>query len=100
MVSALLTPSLMFQWFCNGAAMAEATNSVLQLTNVALSQNANHYYVVVTNPWGSVTSVPGRAFSGEQGTSLGVANSDTISGSASWSSLQNFVLTTTGTGGH
>ncbi len=111
MVSALLTPSLMFQWFCNGAALPEATNSVLQLTNVALSQNANHYYVLVTNPWGSVMSatatltvtpglpadvrsVPGLAISGDQGTSLGVANSDTIGSSASWSTLQNLVLTT------
>jgi hypothetical protein len=110
-VGAQLTPQLAFQWFCNGTALAEGKDSVLELTHVALSQNANRYYVVVTNPWGAVMSdtvtlavapgsladvrsVPGLAISSQQGISLEVLSSDAIVSSVSWSNLQGLVLTT------
>ena len=49
------TPS--YQWFFNGAnAIAGATNSILELTNVLLSQSGA-YTVVIANAYGSVTGL-------------------------------------------
>ena len=49
------TSPLAFQWHFNGASIAGATNSLLVLDNVQLS-NTGTYYLVVTNLAGSVTS--------------------------------------------
>jgi uncharacterized repeat protein (TIGR03803 family) len=49
-------PAPDYQWFFNGTAIDGATNYSLQLDNVQGSQ-AGGYYVVVTNNYGSVTSL-------------------------------------------
>ena len=55
-VSAAGSPPLGYQWSFNGALLAGATNSSLALTDLT-SANAGKYAVLVTNPYGSVTSV-------------------------------------------
>jgi hypothetical protein len=47
--------SLSYQWYLNGTAIANATDSVLQLASVQLNQ-AGNYYVSVINSMGSATS--------------------------------------------
>ena len=44
-----------YQWYLNSAALAGATNAVLNLMNVA-TNNLGAYQVMVTNTYGSVTS--------------------------------------------
>src|ERR1017187_1875995 len=44
-----------YQWRLNGTVLSGATSSALVLTSVQTNQ-AGSYTVVVTNPWGSVTS--------------------------------------------
>ena len=58
-VSASGTPPLSYQWRLAGTALPAATNSTLSLTNVSNAQ-AGGYTVVVTNSFGSVTSVLAR----------------------------------------
>ena len=49
-------PALSYQWFFNGTnALAGATDSMLSLTNLSLSQSGS-YTVVVTNAAGALTS--------------------------------------------
>lgn len=49
------TPPMSYQWALNGNSIPNATNSVLNLTNVQPSQ-AGLYSVTITNPVGSVAS--------------------------------------------
>ena len=49
------TPPLSYQWIFNGTNISGATNSVLTLTNVQLSQ-AGNYAVLVTSSSGSILS--------------------------------------------
>ena len=49
------TSPLSYQWFFNGAAISTATNNVLVLTNVQMSQ-AGNYSFQVTNAYGSALS--------------------------------------------
>jgi hypothetical protein len=52
------TPPLGYQWFFNATnAIPGAANALLELTNVQFSQ-VGSYRVVVTGPYGSVTSAP------------------------------------------
>jgi hypothetical protein len=55
--SVTVTPpgSLKYQWNFNGTNIAGATNASLTLTNIQFSQ-AGNYFVLVTNPWGSIVS--------------------------------------------
>src|SRR5579862_6328996 len=46
-VGVMTTPGSWCQWYCDGAPLEGATNFVLQLVNVQLSQNGNRYYVIV-----------------------------------------------------
>jgi parallel beta-helix repeat protein len=50
------TAPLTYQWTKNSAAISGATSSTLQLSSVT-SANAGNYAVVVSNPYGSLTSV-------------------------------------------
>jgi hypothetical protein len=50
-------PSVLFQWWFNGAPLSGQTNRTLTITN-AQSTNAGSYYLVATNPAGSATSTP------------------------------------------
>jgi hypothetical protein len=54
-VTASGTAPLSYQWSLDGAALAQATNSTLTLTNVQ-SSNGGSYTVVVGNPLGSILS--------------------------------------------
>jgi uncharacterized repeat protein (TIGR03803 family) len=54
-VGATGTPPLAYQWLFGSTPIANATNSTLSIPNVTLS-SAGNYRVIVTNPWGSVTS--------------------------------------------
>lgn len=54
-VGALGAPPFSFQWFYNGAPLADATNNSVLLTNVQPSLNGD-YFVVVSDASGSVTS--------------------------------------------
>jgi hypothetical protein len=54
-VDATGTAPLQYQWTKNGATIADATTSVLTLTN-AQGPNIGSYTVVVANPYGTVTS--------------------------------------------
>src|SRR5208282_4383289 len=50
-------PPPSYQWFFNGTnAIAGATNSILEVTNVLFAQSGA-YTVVITNAYGSVTSL-------------------------------------------
>lgn len=56
-VSAAGGSPLCYQWWCNGAVLAGATNATLTLSNVQPSQ-AGSYSVVVSNADGTCTSLP------------------------------------------
>jgi uncharacterized repeat protein (TIGR03803 family) len=49
------TPPLAYQWLFSSILIADATNSTLSIPDVTLSSGGN-YQVIVTSPWGSVTS--------------------------------------------
>jgi uncharacterized repeat protein (TIGR03803 family) len=54
-VGATGTPPLAYQWLFSSIPIADATNSTLSIPDVTLS-SAGNYQVIVTSPWGSVTS--------------------------------------------
>jgi len=56
-VAALGSSQMGYQWSLNGAAMVGATSAVITVSNVAQS-DLGDYSVVVTDPFGSVTSFP------------------------------------------
>jgi GH25 family lysozyme M1 (1,4-beta-N-acetylmuramidase) len=49
------TAPLAYQWFFNGAQIADATNAVLEITNAQTNSTGN-YSFIVTNVYGSATS--------------------------------------------
>jgi hypothetical protein len=49
------TPPLLYQWYFNNVILAGEDNTMLTLTNVALSQ-AGKYELIATNSYGSATS--------------------------------------------
>jgi hypothetical protein len=49
------TPPLSFQWLRKGSAIARATNAALGIVDAQLSDAAS-YRVLVTNPWGTISS--------------------------------------------
>jgi len=57
-VVALGNPTLSYQWRLSGTNLPAATNRILIVTNVVLTQAGNTYNVVVANSSGSVTSAP------------------------------------------
>ena len=54
-VTAIGTPTLIYQWLRDGAPISGATNAVYTLLNVAPADSGN-YHVIITNAYGSVTS--------------------------------------------
>jgi poly(3-hydroxybutyrate) depolymerase len=55
------TAPLSVRWQLDGSDLPGGTNQILTLPSVQLSNEGN-YTVVVTNPWGSVTSAPVRLY--------------------------------------
>jgi hypothetical protein len=99
-----------YQWFFNTTtALANATDPVLQLTNVQPAQ-AGAYTMVVTNITGAVTSapavlsvippverrmVPGLSLLGQPGSLLNLGNANTLGPAPGWAALDTVVLTNT-----
>ena len=61
---------LSYQWFNNGAAITNATNSTLTFTGIQPA-NAGLYTVVVTDPYGSVTNTPEQVVVAPAGVAFG-----------------------------
>lgn len=107
-VQAWGTGPLSYQWYDNGVAIRNATNQVLDLSNIQFT-NAGLYSVVVSNFLGSVTNTPEEVVVNSAGISLGLYPGVTISGMAgsnyiiqssvnlndsnSWVTLTNLTLT-------
>jgi hypothetical protein len=98
-------PSLSYQWFFNGTnALAEATNSMLLLTNIILSQSGS-YSVVVSNSAGAVFSTAAAlTVNPIQGIVMPITLSGTIGsswridyvndlGTSNWATLATVTLT-------
>lgn len=78
-VQAWGTGPLSYQWYDNGAAIADATNQMLNLADIQFT-NAGLYSVVVTSPFGSTTNTPEEVVVNPAGSSLGLYPGLTISG--------------------
>ncbi len=98
-----------YEWRFNGSPLSGLTNDSLQLADVQYSQ-AGAYTVVVTDPFGSVTSapamlnviapverrpVPGINLAGEAGSSLNVDYADSLAPQPAWVPLDTVSLTNT-----
>ena len=75
---------LSYQWFDNGVAVVNATNPILDLTDIQFT-NAGLYSVVVSSPFGSVTNTPEQVVVNPAGVSLGLYPGVTINGVAGYS---------------
>jgi hypothetical protein len=97
---------LVYQWFCDGTAIADCTNRVLCLSGIQAS-NVGTYSVVVTNLFGAVTSspamlnviapverrpVPAINLNGDLGTTLHVEYADALGLPANWLPLDTVNL--------
>lgn len=49
-------PPLTLQWYTNGTPLTGQTNLTLTLANLGLGNSSSNYYVIATNPGGSVQS--------------------------------------------
>jgi hypothetical protein len=100
-------PAVTYQWYFDGTdALAGATNSCLDVTNVQPIQ-AGAYTVVVMNPYAAVTSdpallsvippverrvVPAVGLPGGSGILLHLESADSLTPAPAWSSLTNLTL--------
>ena len=99
-------PPPAIQWFCNGAALTDYTNSTLAFSN-AQALHSGVYRAVLTNVTGAVTSapvalnvippverrsVPGVLASGEAGSSLNLEYTDTFAPAPTWQPLATVPL--------
>lgn len=96
------TPPLSWQWYFNNAPLPGATGPSLTITNVQLA-NCGNYYVVVSNPYGTATSVvavlairvldlqmiPGLTIEQPPGSTIQLDWSEDLE---TWHPLTNFVL--------
>lgn len=73
------TGPLTYQWYDNGAAIANATNATFDLSTVEFT-NAGVYSVVIGSPLGSVTNTPEQVVVNPAGVSLGMYPGVTVSG--------------------
>ena len=104
-IGAVLTPFLSYQWFCNDLLISGPTSSVLELTNVAATQNGNVYYAIASNPWGTARSasarlyvapvvhrVPGLRVAGQPGVALEIRQANALGDLSLWGTWQSGVL--------
>jgi hypothetical protein len=82
-VQAWGTGPLSYQWLDDGVAITNATNQVLNLSNIQFT-NAGLYSVVVSNFLGSVTNTPEEVVVNPAGVSLGLYPGVTINGVAGY----------------
>jgi hypothetical protein len=73
------TGPLSYQWYQNGVALQNATNSTLTFTSIQFT-NAGLYSVVVSSPLGSVTNAPAEVVVNPAGVSLGMFPGVYVSG--------------------
>jgi hypothetical protein len=95
------TPPFTYQWCCNGAPIAGATNATLTISNFCPA-NAGAYTVTVSNPLGSVTSPPATLASVDLKLFAGVIVNGPVGSnyliqatsnlSSGWTTLTNVVL--------
>ena len=101
-------PPLDYLWYKDGFAISWATNSSLDLTNLALDDGGN-YSVVVSNAFGSVTSsnafltvnpagvslglYAGLTLEGAAGNTYGIQYATNVSPTATWNTLTQITLT-------
>ncbi len=78
-VQAWGTGPLMYQWYDNGVAIANATNQTFHLPSIGFA-SAGLYSVVVSSPYGSVTNTPAQLVVNVAGVSLGFSPTLTIVG--------------------
>ena len=83
-VGAWGTGPLSYQWYDNGAAILNATNSSLSLSNIQFT-NAGFYSVIVANSLGRATNSPAEVVVNPAGVSLGFCPALTISGVVGYS---------------
>ncbi len=76
--------ALNYQWYLNGGAIGDATNSTLVFTSVEFT-NAGLYSVVVSSSLGSVTNIPAQVVVNAADVSLGFSPTVRISGVAGYS---------------
>ena len=99
-------PSLSYQWFFNGNAIAGCTNRFLCLTG-AQATNVGTYSVVISNIFGAVTSspamlnviaaverrpVPAVNLMAQPGSSLGLDYCDALGSPADWETMATMTL--------
>lgn len=82
-VQAWGTGPLTYQWFDNGAAISNATNSTLTLSSIQFS-NAGLYSVVVSSLYGSVTNTPEQVVVNPAGVSFGLYPGVTVTGTVGY----------------
>jgi hypothetical protein len=108
-VTAWGTGPLSYQWFDNGVAITNATNSTLNFTGIQPT-NSGLYTVVVTSPLGSVTNPPEQVVVNPAGVAFGgiypsviiqgvvgytyvIQNNANLANANSWVTLTNLILT-------
>jgi hypothetical protein len=78
-VDAWGTGPLTYQWYDDGIAITNATNSTLTLADIQFT-NAGLYSVVVANAYGSVTNTPAQVVVNPAGVSIGTYPGITVTG--------------------
>ncbi len=108
-VTAWGTGPLSYQWFDNGVAIDNATNSTLSFVGIQPT-NGGLYSVVVTGPFGSVTNTPEQVVVNPAGVAFGglypsviiqgvvgynylIQNTTNLSDTNSWVTVTNLTLT-------
>jgi hypothetical protein len=82
-VGAIGSGTLTYQWFRNGVAIPQGTNSVLTFSSVQLS-DGGLYSVVISSAYGSITNVAAQVIVNPANISLGVYAGITVDGVAGY----------------
>jgi len=74
---------LTYQWYDNGAAIPNATNSTLTFSSIQFT-NAGSYSVVISSSLGSATNAPAQVVVNPAGVSLGLYPGITVTGTVGY----------------